>query len=439
MGRDRKEAYIQNNALGGSYSFIDNHSYLDDETLVRLGSLVGNDDFGLVEQFEHQFSSLIGEGSCISYATGRMGFYDLMRVLKITPGDEIIILGFTCAVMVNAITRLGAVPVFSDVNNSDYGSDPTSINNLLSSRTKIIVAQHSFGIPCDIVNIMRIANSRKIFVVEDCALSVGSAIEGKLLGNFGHAALFSTDHTKPLNSFLGGLIYTKNESIFNGLKEFQRGHSWPSHSKQKAMWRQLLFERTYCTSQQFKSFKSMSRLERLKSFFAFRENPFFDSDNGLSCGKGYDYPLRMPTFLAELGLKEISRWKNTAVQRKKALARFKKIFEANGRTHLLPAAYHNKSLDIVPLRLTWQSKNRDDLVLGLAPYFDIPSIWFFEPISGGSKKLVSRVYKFGSCPKAEALCKRIINIPCYRNWEKSEQMLAALEMVLFKKKSAILD
>ena len=428
----RNNNQIHQNDLDHSFSFIDNHAYLSDDEIADLHELVGKNDYGVVEQFERGFSSLIGDGSCVSYATGRMGFYDLMRLLEIKPGDEIIILGFTCAVMVNAITRLGAVPVFSDVNEKSYGSCSQSISDLLSPRTKLIVAQHSFGIPCDIINIMKIANSRKIFVLEDCALSVGSAIDGKILGNFGHAALFSTDHTKPLNSFLGGLIYTRNQTIFNGLKKLQDSHPWPSLGKQRAMWQQVLFERIYCTSRKFRSFSTMSRLQRLKSFIAGRENPFFDSDNGLYSGKGYDYPLRLSSFLAALGLNEILRWDETAAQRKRALRRFKQIFEKNKISDLLPASYYNANFDIVPLRLTWSSNSRQNHLKNMAPYFDVSGIWFFEPVSGASKNLVSKMYKFGSCLEAEGLCEKIINIPCYRDWKNSEQMFVALEMVLLK-------
>ena len=110
-----------------------------------------------------------------------MGFYELMKYKNIKKGDEIIILGATCAVMINAILRLKAIPKFSDIDLNTYGSEVKSINKLINKNTKIIIAQHSFGIPCDIHPIVELAKKKKIFLIEDCALTLGSSINGKKL------------------------------------------------------------------------------------------------------------------------------------------------------------------------------------------------------------------------------------------------------------------
>ena len=113
------------------YGFVDAHGYLSDLDLKSIKERVFCDDTDLVRLFEAKFAQLIGTGDCVSYATGRMGFYDLMRTLKITDQDEVIVLGFTCSVMINAISRVGAVPVFSDLNISIPGVIPISIPGVI--------------------------------------------------------------------------------------------------------------------------------------------------------------------------------------------------------------------------------------------------------------------------------------------------------------------
>lgn len=103
-----------------------------------------------VAEFEKKFASLIRHSDWVPYTFGRMGFYEVMRIIGTRAGDEVILLGATCAVMANAVLRLGATPVFADFDPSSFGSSPHSIEHCITDRTKMIVALHSFGIPCQI-------------------------------------------------------------------------------------------------------------------------------------------------------------------------------------------------------------------------------------------------------------------------------------------------
>ena len=104
------------------FGFIQGHGYLSLSDIEKIQLLVGVNSVEEVATFERKFAGLIGCGECVAYAAARMGFYDLMRVLNIGKGDEVILLGSTCAVMVNAVMRTGATPVFSDMDLETYGS-----------------------------------------------------------------------------------------------------------------------------------------------------------------------------------------------------------------------------------------------------------------------------------------------------------------------------
>ena len=202
---------FKNLTLPYKFGFVTGHSYLTAGQISKIRkTLSSNNSLDVVSSYEHQMTSLIGSGFGISFAAGRMAFYSLLKALNIGIGDEVILPGFTCSVMPNAVWRSGAIPVFADIDKDTFGSDPVEIEKRISSRTKLIVAQHSFGIPCDIPAIVEVGKKHGIFVVEDCAIALDSAINGIKVGNWGDAAIFSTDHSKPLNTLIGGFLYTKD-------------------------------------------------------------------------------------------------------------------------------------------------------------------------------------------------------------------------------------
>ena len=227
------------------FGFVQGHFYIPEARLKQIQKHVVRENEEAIKQFETNFSKIIGNGHSISFAAGRMGFYALLMHFNIGKEDEIILPGATCSVMVNAVLRAGATPVFADIDPVTFGSSAMYIESVITPHTRMIVAQHSFGIPCEIQPIVELAKKRGIFLVEDCALTVGSSINGIVCGNFGDAAIFSTDHSKPINTITGGLVYTKDRELYQGLKKIQEQSGSFSDEKKWALWERFLFERQY--------------------------------------------------------------------------------------------------------------------------------------------------------------------------------------------------
>ena len=130
---------------GVKFGFTRGHAWLTNEKILLIKSYIGKIDDSINSKFEREFSKLVGKGESISYASGRMGFYVLMKTLKIQEGDEVIILGSTCSVMINAILKLKAKPVFTDLDNETFGSCPISIsNNITKSELKNILNPETY-------------------------------------------------------------------------------------------------------------------------------------------------------------------------------------------------------------------------------------------------------------------------------------------------------
>ena len=414
--------------------FIKGHSYLRPDEIAGLRKYVGVADDDLVERYEQEFSNLIGDGDCIAYATARMGFFDLMRSIGVgkNPNDEVVLLGFTCAVMVNAVHRVGAKPTFSDVDPNTFGSSLAAIEAVVSKNTRMVVAQHSFGIPCEIEPIAAFCAEKNIFLLEDCALSLGSKWRGKTLGNFGDAALFSTDHTKPINTLSGGLIYTRNVDLANNLYKSKELCESLSSEREEALWKRFLFEQKNCTPSRFGRVGLFDFLFAIQKKIFGRRDDFLEEDSGLGGGSSYPYPAKLPPFLAALGLIEVSRWHETAKFRKLLLSNILRLLKKFPVGAYLPNSYLDVNSEIVPLRIAWVEPDHDKVSKILSKRIHIAWTWFKAPIIATNESIENMGYKFGSCPNSEKVGPQMINLPCNLSASGGDILVKALELSLPK-------
>ncbi len=135
---------------------------------------------------------------------GRVALYAILKTIGLKPEDEIILTGFTCVVVPNAIRYLGAKPIYVDIELETYNIDPEKIEEKVTEQTKGIIAQHTFGIPAEMDKIFEIAKKYNLYVIEDSCHAIGSKYKGKEVGTFGDAAFFSSQWSKPVTTGLGG-------------------------------------------------------------------------------------------------------------------------------------------------------------------------------------------------------------------------------------------
>lgn len=168
--------------------------------------------------FEKMFADYIGVEHAISASSCTAALHLAMRVLNIKPGDEVIVPVFTFAATANAPIFCGAKPLFADVNEKTFNISPEDILNRITRKTKAIIPVHYGGQPCDMKEILDIAEDYKLHVVEDCAHSLGSEYEGKKTGNLGTIGCFSFYPTKIITTMEGGMITTNDEHLARRLR-----------------------------------------------------------------------------------------------------------------------------------------------------------------------------------------------------------------------------
>jgi len=166
-------------------------------------------------KFEKEFLEFSGSKYAVALCNGTLALDVAFKALNIADGDEVIITSRTFIASISSIVNAGAVPVFADVNLSSQNITPDSIRSVITDKTKAIVCVHLAGWPCDMDEIMAIANEYDLYVIEDCAQAHGAKYKGKSVGSIGYIGCWSFCQDKIMTTGgEGGMATTNDESLW---------------------------------------------------------------------------------------------------------------------------------------------------------------------------------------------------------------------------------
>ena len=167
-----------------------------------------------VTDFEKEFADFVGVKHAISVGNGTDALVLALKSMGIGEGDEVITTPFTFFATAEAISAVGATPVFVDVNKETFNIDVTKIEEKITSKTKAIMPVHIFGQSADMDEINEIAKKHNLYVIEDACQAVGGKYKGRKIGTLGDVACFSFFPTKNLGcAGDGGMIVTNDDKI----------------------------------------------------------------------------------------------------------------------------------------------------------------------------------------------------------------------------------
>lgn len=167
-----------------------------------------------VSAFEAEFAQYIGVKHAISVGNGTDALTIALKAMGIGEGDEIITTPFTFFATAEAISSVGAVPVFTDVRLDTYNIDETKIEEKITDKTKAILPVHIFGQCAEMDTINAIAKKHELLVLEDACQAAGAEYKGKKAGSLGDASCFSFFPTKNLGcAGDGGMICTNDDNL----------------------------------------------------------------------------------------------------------------------------------------------------------------------------------------------------------------------------------
>lgn len=169
-----------------------------------------------VQEFEQRFAEYLDVTSVISCGNGTDAIQIALMALGIGKGDEVILPAFSYAAAIEMVLLVGATPVLIDVDSIYFQIDIKYLQDLVNPNTKAIIAVHLYGQCADLDEISAFAKNNNLFLIEDCAQSIGAAYKGRQLGTFGDIACTSFFPTKNLGCYGdGGALYTNNLELAN--------------------------------------------------------------------------------------------------------------------------------------------------------------------------------------------------------------------------------
>lgn len=168
-----------------------------------------------VNAFESNFSNYVGCNHGAAVCNGTVALHLALLALGIGEGDEVIVPTLTYIASVNAISYVGATPVFVDALESSWQMDYDDVKKKITPKTKAILCVHIYGHPCDMDQLLNITKTNNIYLIEDCAEAIGTQYKGKHVGGFGDVSTFSFYGNKTITTGEGGMVCTNSEALYN--------------------------------------------------------------------------------------------------------------------------------------------------------------------------------------------------------------------------------
>lgn len=378
-----------------------------------------------VAELEEWFKKYLGCQEAVAFNSGRSAEYAILKSLGIKEGDEVLLQAFTCVAVPNSVLWLGAKPVFVDVEEETLNMDPKDLERKITSHSKAIIVQHTFGIPAKMDEILRIGKTHHLLVIEDCAHIIKKNLQGD-------AVFYSFGRDKAVSSVFGGMaigmangkdMFLRNRQMAN-LREIQEKLQYPS-----CYWifQQLLHPIVSAIILPLYNLGlgkiilwTLQKLHLL-SF------PVYPQEK--SGGRPNIFPAKMPNALAILALNQLDQLEKFEKKRKEIVKIYiNQLKELGEKGHI--KLVDGSAANIVPLlRYPILVDRPDELRRYAKQKGIILGSWYSHIIDPKDVNLEKIGYKKGSCLVAENVAKRIVNLPTYPRMDlcDAEKVVAMIE------------
>lgn len=381
--------------IGGTTNF--------DDCLVALRYLVKPRQLvqgpALVE-YEHAFAGRIGVRYAYSFCHGRVGLYGLLRGLGIGPGDEVLLQVPTHVVVSNAIRFTGATPVYVDCRLENYNMDLKQAEQQITSRTKALVLQHTFGIPVDLDAALYLTRRHGLDLIEDCVHALGATYDGRPVGSFGRAAFFSSEETKTISTTMGGMVVTNDPELAVRVQEFQQSCACPSAWQTAGYILKLVLYHWMTEPHVYQYARA------IYEFFGKRNPLPQPTTNEETHGnRPSNYEQRFSNAQAALGLRQLRRLESNLAHRRATAMAYSAQLSERGFDVPHPPANAEPAFVRYPV---WVKD--PNLTRSVAARHATIGNWFSSVLEEAISPAYGD-YEPGSCPRAEEVAGHLINLP----------------------------
>jgi len=334
-----------------------------------------------------------------TFDSGRTALQKALEACDVGEGDEVLVQAYTCMVVSNAIAWTGAQPLYLDINNN-YSIDLGDIEKKITTKTKAIIIQHTFGIPADLDAIIAIAKKHNLKIIEDCAHVFGGEYNNKKLGTYGDIGMFSFGSDKALSCARGGALISNNIVLAEKINLLHKKLPDASYKKTlQYLWNIPLFIKG----------KFLYDIYIGKAILAFAKK--------LSLGGQIIYvsemqgkqtpwfPSKLANALAHILLNQLKTIDKTNKHRKEIAKQYHHALS----THTC-FSYDKKH---ILLRYPLSIKNPSSLIQFAKKRGVLLGDWYNDAIAPRGCNKQKAYYIDGSCPQAEYHATRSVNLPTH--------------------------
>ncbi|HEV3140620.1 MAG TPA: DegT/DnrJ/EryC1/StrS family aminotransferase, partial [Vicinamibacterales bacterium] len=198
-----------------------------DEILAAMTRVADSQRFIMgpeIDALERELAAKLGARHAIAVSSGTDALLLALMALGIGPGDEVVTSDYSFFATAGAVVRIGATPVFVDIDPATFNVDAAAVARAVTPRTKAIIPVHLFGLAADLDPLLELAKARRIAVIEDAAQAIGAAYRGKIVGTLGAFGCFSFFPSKNLGAFGDAGLLTTNDADFDERARLLRTH-----------------------------------------------------------------------------------------------------------------------------------------------------------------------------------------------------------------------
>jgi dTDP-4-amino-4,6-dideoxygalactose transaminase len=364
-----------------------------------------------VSPYEIAFGERLGRDvRAFAFWKGRAALEAILRAFGVSAGDEVVMPGFTCVVVPDAIRRVGATPVFADIETQGYNADGPQVEAAISPRTRAVIAQHSFGIVADLGFLMDMCERRGLLLVEDSCHALGAYYQGKHVGLVGHAGFFSSQWSKPYTTGLGGMAVAARKDVAEKIEAVYRQCKPPSKAALARLWFQFTVYSRFFTPQLFWTAQAAIRgLSKVGLFVG------SSSTAELAGEVPEDHDWLMGPSQQKWGLRELAK-QDAVFEHRKAIAA---LYDAELAKQGWPALARPEGSML--LRYPVRVGNKEELLDKAKQARVELGSWFESPLHPLPLSEHHRLgYRVGQCPNAERAARECVNLPLHEKVTPAE-------------------
>ena len=338
---------------------------------------------------------------------GRVALFTALKALGVSEGDEVVLQAFTCVVVPNAIIYTGATPIYADARTDSYNMSLESVKAKVTSKTKVVIIQNTFGLSSEVEEIVAFCKSKAIFCIEDCTHGFGGTYNGKSNGSLADFAFYSTQWNKPFSTGVGGILRVNNDAFLDEIESLNK-HAVKPSSKEGLVLNVLIAARRHLLNDA--TYWVLIRL--------YRKLTAIKLVVGSSDPEEIEAPKLPKHFLKKsapvqcsTGVQALDKLPGVIELRKRNALLIDHFLRSNEKQFVPDEFKENHSFLIYPILV----KNRSDFMLK-AENNGLPlGDWFISPIHPVKENFEQWQLMPNDFPNALYLSKHILNIPLDKN------------------------